>query len=103
MRDDTPIAIIGYSYRAPGVGRKGLWEFLTEAKSAWSKVPSDRFDQDAYYHPNSEKAGCFSTKGGHFLPDDIYSFDAAFFNLRAEEARVVDPHHRMMLECAFEA
>ena len=103
MDNGTPIAIIGYAYRAPGVGRKGLWEFLAEAKSAWSKVPADRFDQDAFYHPDSEKPGGFSSQGAHFLPDDIYGFDAPFFNLRAEEARSVDPQHRIMLECALEA
>lgn len=100
---DSPIAIVGLAYRAPGVGRNGLWEFLSEAKSAWSRVPADRFDQDAFYHPDCSKAGTFSSQGAHFLPDDIYSFDAPYFNLRPEEARAVDPQHRMMLECAAEA
>jgi len=103
MHADSPIAIVGLAYRAPGVGRTGLWEFLSEARSAWSKVPADRFDQDAFYHPSSDKAGCFSSQGAHFLPDDVYAFDAAFFNLRAEEARAADPSHRIMLECALEA
>jgi acyl transferase domain-containing protein len=103
MHNDSPIAIVGLAYRAPGVGRKGLWDFLAEAKSAWSKVPADRFDQDAFYHPYSSKAGTFSSQGAHFLPDDIYSFDAPFFNLRPDEARAVDPQHRMVLECALEA
>lgn len=98
-----PLAVVGLSYRAPGVGRKDLFQFLAEAKSAWSKVPRDRFDQDAFHDPKPEKAGCMSSKGAHFLPDDIYSFDAAFFNLKVEEARAMDPQHRMMLECAFEA
>ncbi|KIM94801.1 hypothetical protein OIDMADRAFT_172503 [Oidiodendron maius Zn] len=100
---DAPIAIVGLAYRAPGVGRKGLWDFLAEAKSAWSKVPTDRFDQDAFYHPDSNKAGTFSSQGAHFLPGNIYSFDASFFNLRPDEARDADPQHRMLLECAFEA
>ncbi|KAG8405408.1 Type I Iterative PKS [Metarhizium acridum] len=99
----SPIAIVGYSYRAPGVGRKGLWDFLAEAKSAWSRVPPDRFQQDAYYDADTDKRGCFSSQGAHFLPDDVYEFDAPFFNLRAEEARAVDPQHRMLLECALEA
>lgn len=103
MHNDSPIAIVGLSYRAPGVGRKGLWDFLAEAKSAWSRVPVNRFDQDAYYHPDSGKGGCFSSQGAHFLPDNVYSFDAPFFNLRPDEARAVDPHHRMLLECALEA
>ncbi|KAJ4245071.1 hypothetical protein NW762_014282 [Fusarium torreyae] len=103
MPDHSPIAIVGLSYRAPGVGRKGLWEYLAEAKSAWSKVPAERFDYDAFYHPDKDKAGCISAAGGHFLPGDVYSYDAPFFNLRPEEARAVDPHHRMLLECALEA
>lgn len=103
MQQDSPIAIIGLAYRAPGVGRKGLWDFLAEAKSAWSKVPAERFDQDAFYHPNSSTAGTFSSQGAHFLPDDIYSFDAPFFNLRPDEARAADPQHRLLLECALEA
>lgn len=98
-----PIAVVGYAYRAPGVGRKQLWEFLAEAKSAFSSVPPDRFQQDAFYHHNPEKAGCISSKGGHFLSDDIYAFDAPFFNITAEEAASIDPQHRMLLECAFEA
>ncbi|KAJ3545058.1 hypothetical protein NM208_g2700 [Fusarium decemcellulare] len=103
MPDRSPIAIVGLSYRAPGVGRKGLWEYLAEAKSAWSKVPPERFDYDAYHYPDKDKAGCIAAQGGHFLPGDVYSFDAPFFNLRTEEARAVDPHHRILLECALEA
>jgi acyl transferase domain-containing protein len=100
---DEPIAVIGYSYRAPGCGGKGLFDYLAEAKSAFSKVPLTRFRQEAYYHPDQDKPGFFSSKGGHFLPGDIYEFDAAFFNLKADEARGTDPQHRLMLECAFEA
>ncbi|KAK2800138.1 Type I Iterative PKS [Emmonsiellopsis sp. PD_5] len=105
MPHDSPIAIIGYAYRAPGVGRKGLWEFLAEAKSAWSsKVPPDRFDQDAFHHPNSTAtSGTFSSQGAHFLPGGLHSFDAPFFNLRPEEAIAIDPQHHLALECAFEA
>jgi acyl transferase domain-containing protein len=102
-QDSEPIAVVGYAYRAPEVGRKQLWDFLADAKSAFSHVPPDRFEHDAYYDPNSEKAGCMSSKGGHFLPDDIYAFDAPFFNMTADEATAMDPQHRMLLECAFEA
>ncbi|KAL9594233.1 MAG: hypothetical protein Q9179_005489 [Wetmoreana sp. 5 TL-2023] len=103
MPQRPPIAIVGYAYRAPGVGRKGLWEFLEEGKSAWSPVPVDRFNQDAYHHPDAEKPGFISSKGAHFLPDDIYAFDPSFFRISAEEARSMDPQHRLLLECAFEA
>ncbi|KAK8109398.1 hypothetical protein PG999_007535 [Apiospora kogelbergensis] len=102
MDSSTPLAVVGYAYRAPGVGRKGLWEFLAEAKSAWSEVPADRFSKDAFYHAG-EKPGFYPSEGGHFLPDDVYAFDASFFNIKAEEARSLDPQTRLVLECAFEA
>lgn len=103
MDPTAPLAIVGYAYRAPGVGRKGLWEFLAEAKSAWSQgVPPDRFNHEAFYHSGT-KPGFHNSQGGHFLPDDVYAFDASFFNIKAEEARSIDPETRLVLECAFEA
>lgn len=103
MSQRQPLAVVGYSYRAPEVGRKGLWEFLEQGKLAWSTVPSNRFNHDAWHHPNSEKAGFISSKGGHFLPDDPYAFDPSFFKISAEEAKFMDPQQRLLLECAFEA
>ncbi|KAK7958473.1 polyketide synthase [Apiospora saccharicola] len=103
MPQDAPIAVIGFAYRAPGVGGKGLWDYLAQARSAWSKIPPDRFDQDAYCRTGPEKSGIFRVQGGHFVPGDIYAFDAAFFNMRAEEAKNADPQQRMLLEVALEA
>lgn len=103
MSNEAPIAIVGLAYRAPAIGRKGLWDFLSEAKSAWTKMPAERFDHQAYYSHGDERTGAFKAQGAHFVPEDIYAFDAAFFNMRAEEARNSDPQHRMMLECALEA
>ncbi|QUC17465.1 uncharacterized protein UV8b_01706 [Ustilaginoidea virens] len=100
----TPIAVIGLSYRAPGIGGKGLWEFLEQAKSAWSEFPRNRYDHKAFWKPGDhDKSGTYRAEGAHFLPDDVHAFDAAFFHMRAEEARASDPQHRLMLECALEA
>jgi acyl transferase domain-containing protein len=103
MPDDTPIAVIGLSYRAPGIGRTGIWDYLSQARSAWSNIPADRFEKSAYYKLGADKSGVFRAQGAHFVPDDIYAFDAGFFNMRAEEAQNSDPQHRMMLECVLEA
>jgi phthiocerol/phenolphthiocerol synthesis type-I polyketide synthase E len=35
--------------------------------------------------------------------DDIKSFDAAFFGLAPSDAKLMDPQHRLLLECAWEA
>ncbi|KAI0456999.1 putative polyketide synthase [Xylaria acuta] len=103
MPGDIPIAVVGLSYRAPSVGRKGLWDYLAQARSAWTDIPAARFDISAYWKPGEDKSGVFKAEGAHFVPDDVYAFDAAFFNMRAEEARNSDPQHRMLLECALEA
>ncbi|KAK8074288.1 hypothetical protein PG994_005187 [Apiospora phragmitis] len=97
MDPNPPLAVVGYAYRAPGVGRKGLWEFLADAKSAYSQIPPDRFNKDVSHH-TSGKPGFFPSEGGHFLPDDVYAFDALFFNIKAEEARSLDPQTRLMLD-----
>nr|ALQ32754.1 putative polyketide synthase [Fusarium avenaceum] len=99
----VPIAVVGIAYRAPGIGRKGLFEYLCEAKSAFSSVPKDRFNHDAFQFNDPTKPGALSSKGAYFLPDDIYAFDAPFFSVTAEEAESMDPQLRVLLECAFEA
>ncbi|KAF4872571.1 Highly reducing polyketide synthase ACRTS2 [Colletotrichum siamense] len=98
-----PLAIVGYAYRAPLVGRSGLWDLLAEARCASSPVPPSRFNQDAYHCPIYEKPGYIHSKGGHFMPQDIHAFDAAFFNIRRDEAKAMDPQQRITIECAFEA
>src|SRR5262245_3485306 len=35
--------------------------------------------------------------------DDIDLFDASFFNFMPREAELLDPQHRLFLECAWEA
>ena len=43
---------------------------------------------DVYYHPNPDKKGCFDSKGGHYLEEDLARFDAKFFNVSVAEATV---------------
>lgn len=37
------------------------------------------------------------------MKESLAAFDAAFFNITAEEAKALDPRHRLLLECAYEA
>ena len=105
LGDATPIAVIGTAYRAPGIGRKGLWEYLSQARSAWTKIPADRFDHSAFANDKTgpDRSGVFRVDGAHCVPDDVFAFDAPFFNMRPDEAKTTDPQFRMALECALEA
>ena len=54
-----PIAIIGMACRFPGdaTSPEKLWELCANARSAWSPIPSSRFNQAAWYHPDKEHLG----------------------------------------------
>ncbi|RJE27111.1 polyketide synthase [Aspergillus sclerotialis] len=100
-----PIAIIGMACRFPGdaTSPEKLWDLCANGRNAWSPIPSNRFNQAAWYHPNKEHLGTSYVKGAHFLTQDVSRFDASFFNFSAESASTMDPEVRMQLETVYEA
>jgi 3-oxoacyl-(acyl-carrier-protein) synthase/NAD(P)-dependent dehydrogenase (short-subunit alcohol dehydrogenase family) len=64
-------------------------------------VPSDRWLIEQLYAPPPYQPGKSVTKWGAFLAD-IQRFDAAFFNIPAAEAQIMDPQERILLELAYE-
>lgn len=102
-----PIAIIGMSCRFPGEASspERFWQLLAEGRNAWSKIPKERFNQNAFYHPLNERLGTVSISvsaltgscteipksnvaGAHFLSEDVTTFDASFFNITSDVANV---------------
>ncbi|KAI0895982.1 hypothetical protein F4806DRAFT_496108 [Annulohypoxylon nitens] len=59
MDPSIPIAVIGMSCRfAGGVKNpEDLWRLCAEGRTAWSEIPSSRFNADGVYHPNRENIG----------------------------------------------
>lgn len=55
MAEPEPIAIIGMGCRLPGhVGDpEDLWRLLSGGGSGWRLVPADRWNRDAFYHPDA--------------------------------------------------
>ncbi|KAL4941786.1 hypothetical protein BDV06DRAFT_222773 [Aspergillus oleicola] len=102
---NIPIAIVGMGCRFPGdaTSPERLWELCVNAKSAWSEVPEDRWNKDAFYHPDGKRIGTTNVRGGNFLQQDIARFDAPFFNVSAAEAKAMDPQLRLQLEVCYEA
>jgi acyl transferase domain-containing protein len=98
------IAIIGLASRLPGASSESeFWELLSSARSARSKVPADRFNVDAFYHPDPERADSSNVRHGHFLTEDIARFDAPFFSIQPNEAVSMDPQQRLVLETSYHA
>lgn len=52
-----PVAIIGLSCKFAGdaTSPDNLWTLLEEGRSAWSEIPSSRYNPKGAYHPSREK------------------------------------------------
>jgi acyl transferase domain-containing protein len=95
------VAIVGMAGRFPGAETVDeLWRNLrqgVESISTWPKAECERspLDPDLLDDPNLVAAAG--------LLNDIEYFDPSFFGLTANQAKLMDPQHRVFLECAWEA
>lgn len=94
QKNGLEVAIIGISGRFPGSQSvDDFWENLKNGKNLTSCLP----DLAGRKNKLDKKP-----KIGAIL-DDIEQFDANFFGFNPREAEVIDPQHRLFLECAWEA
>lgn len=58
-----PIAIVGIGCRFPGDGTspEKLWDMLMRKESARQETPPERFNIDAFNHPDNDKNGTVSS------------------------------------------
>lgn len=56
---EEDIAIVGVGLKFPGdsVSLDDFFELLLRGRSARTEVPPDRWNKDAFYHPDSNHAG----------------------------------------------
>ena len=64
---------------------------------------SERWNVDGFHHSIRGRLNASVARGGHFVKQDITTFDAAFFTISQNEAMAMDPQQRFMLEVAYEA
>jgi acyl transferase domain-containing protein len=99
-----PLAIVGCGMRLPGSVDNGqaFWDFLINKQEARGKIPTERFNIDAFHGPG--KPGCISTLFGNFLEHvDLSAFDTSFWpGLPATEVAQLDPQLRLLLEVVHE-
>jgi acyl transferase domain-containing protein len=99
--DDYAIAIIGISGRFPKAQNlEEFWQNLRDGVESISffsdqELESAGIDPSLLSDPNYVKAAASL--------ENIDLFDASFFGYNPREARVMDPQHRIFLECAWEA
>ncbi|WP_394831506.1 SDR family NAD(P)-dependent oxidoreductase [Pendulispora rubella] len=103
-RAEASLAIVGIGLRLPGgvTSLDELWGLLARGADAVTRVPSDRWDADAFYDANPDVKGKSYVRDAAFL-DRVDLFDADFFGISPREASHVDPQHRLLLEAAWHA
>jgi acyl transferase domain-containing protein len=105
MAEPEPIAIVGIGCRLPGsVGSpEDLWQLLSKGQSGWSRVPTDRWNSESFYHPDGGSIQAYNAQSGYFLTHDVAEFDSRFFGFTSHEADAADPQQRLLLETTYEA
>lgn len=125
MAEYDSISITGLSCRLPGEGNtldnfwqsicegkckylwvlfysRFLWRMLIRYPAAWSDIPRERFNMDAFWSPNKRRSTSVA-QGAHFMRDDLSRFDAGFFGLPKHDVDAMDPQQRIMMEVTYEA
>ncbi|KAG5936300.1 Type I Iterative PKS [Claviceps sorghi] len=103
-RYNEPIAVIGSGCRFPGGidTPSKLWDELRAPRDLRREIPKDRFNVDAFYHPDGSHHGRTNARHAYTLSGNIRAFDASFFNIQPHEAEAIDPQQRLLLETVYE-
>ena len=88
LRPEEDIAIVGMS---------GYFPSSPSLEIFWDNIKSGR---DCIERATSESSNVVNARG---VLADIDKFDADFFGISPAEAKLLDPQHRMMLECVWSA
>ncbi|MGA2183679.1 MAG: amino acid adenylation domain-containing protein [Bryobacteraceae bacterium] len=88
------VAIVGMAGRFPGAKNVGeFWENLKNGVESITRFSDD--EAEARKGPGTVKA--------RSILDDVDKFDASFFGILPKEAELMDPQHRVFLECSSAA
>lgn len=101
INEEDDIAVIEMSCRFPEASSpEEFWNNIVDGKCSISEVPEDRWDINQYYSKDNDpiKTNC---RTGAFI-NNAFDFDAKLFNISDEEAAVMDPQQRIILELVFE-
>jgi polyketide synthase PksL len=99
--DSTDIAIIGMQGLFPQADNVDeFWENLINQKNCITEIPKERWDWNDYAGDPFVDDNKTNIKFGAFIKS-VKAFDAAFFNISAREAELMDPQQRLFLQTAY--
>lgn len=95
------IAIVGLDCRMPGANNvQEFWKNLVDEKESLVEF-SDEQLKAAGVSPKTFNNPNYVRRRG--VVEDADTFDAEFFNFTPREAELLDPQHRLFLECSWHA
>lgn len=99
------IAIVGISLKGPKAENvEEFWKNISENQDCIGIVPDERkTDIDTYksYILRGQEEKYSILEGGYL--NEIDKFDYQFFNISPNEAKLMDPHQRIMLQVIWNA
>jgi len=96
------IAIVGMSGRFPGANSvEQFWHNLMQGVDSVSTFREDELEYSVVTKDAIEQGQKFIRARG--VLDGVDMFDAEFFGMYPKEVQMIDPQHRLFLECAWEA
>jgi acyl transferase domain-containing protein/acyl carrier protein len=93
------ISMVGRFPQSPNLA--SFWENLAQAKSLITEVPPQRWLIEQYYSGNKQEVYKTYSKWGGFIAG-IENFAADYFAIKAEDAIMMDPLQRLLLELSQE-
>ncbi|WP_304942552.1 non-ribosomal peptide synthetase [Vallitalea guaymasensis] len=102
--NDQDIAIIGICVKLPMAETLDeLWNNISNGKNCVSEIPESRLEDIIDYMDfcNKDSDNTVFPKAAYL--ESIDKFDYSFFNLSPRQAKLMDPHHRIFLETAWNA
>ncbi|RKI20334.1 SDR family oxidoreductase [Corallococcus sp. AB030] len=95
------VAIVGMALRVPGArDPESFWRLIDDGVEPRTSFSDAELEAAGVPRAVSEQPG-YVREG--FVLDGVAAFDAAFFGYSPREAELLDPQHRLFLECAWEA
>jgi phthiocerol/phenolphthiocerol synthesis type-I polyketide synthase E len=96
------VAVIGMSGRFPGaMSVEAFWENLKNGVETISHFKEEELEASVATAEAKRQGAKFVNARSIIEHADM--FDASFFNIYPKEAEVMDPQHRLFLECCWEA
>lgn len=96
------IAVIGMSGRFPGANNiRTFWQNLISGRETISHFSDSELEYDV--SDPSDRAQGVRFVNARGVLENVDLFDADFFGIYPREAELIDPQHRLFLECAWEA